>query len=78
VIYRFWFVSSSEIRFASADNELSLQDISDYVRWDPQFTYAIGCGTGGDVYRALYEWADHRTLQVNSMKVRSLISLCLP
>jgi len=44
-------------------------DITGYVRLDPQFRFAIGCGAGGDVYRALYEWPDPRTLQVCSMKV---------
>jgi len=49
--------------------DLSYLDISNYVRKDPQFPHPIGCGTAGNVYRALYEWPDQRTLQVNSMKV---------
>jgi len=49
--------------------DLPYLDITQYVRRDPQFQYAIGCGAGGDVFRALYEWTDHRTLQVCSMKV---------
>jgi serine/threonine protein kinase len=49
--------------------DLSLLDITGYVRLDPQYRFAIGCGAGGDVYRALYEWPDSRTLQVCSVKV---------
>jgi len=49
--------------------DLSRLDITGYVRLDPQFPFAIGCGTGGDVYRALCEWPDPRTLQVCSVKV---------
>jgi hypothetical protein len=75
VIYRIWCVSSSEIRFASADKKLPLQDLSAYVRMDQQFPHPIGCGTDSNVYRALYELPDHRTLQVNSMKVGFLMSL---
>jgi len=49
--------------------DLSNLDLTGYVRKDPQFQFPIACGTGGDVYRALYEWPDPRTLQVCSMKV---------
>lgn len=49
--------------------DLSLLDITGYVRKDPQFQGPIACGSGGDVHRGLYEWTDPRTLQVYSMKV---------
>jgi len=49
--------------------DLSILDITGFVRKDPQYQFAIGCGAGGDVYRALYEWTDPRSLQVCSIKV---------
>ena len=60
-------------RFTSDGDESSLQDLTGYVQKDPDFPFAIGCGTFGDVYRALYEWLDPRTLEVCCIKVKYLI-----
>jgi len=48
--------------------DLSLLELTGYVRRDPQYPYPM-YGTTGEVFRALYEWTDPRTLQVQSRKV---------
>lgn len=59
------------------DNRLSLQDITGYVRKDPECPFPIACGASGDFYRALYERPDPRTLQVSTMQVIFHISFML-
>ena len=48
---------------------ISFQDITSSTHKDPHNPHAIGCGTGGDVYRAIYRWADDRG-QRHEIKVR--------
>lgn len=49
---------------------ISFQDVTVFTRRDPRYPHPIGCGTGGDVVRAVYDWADTRTGQRCSLKVR--------
>ena len=54
---------------------ISFQDITAYVRKDHRYPLPIGCGTGGDVYRAVYDWVDPLNQQ-RSIKVRQTVLSC--